>query len=67
MGYKNEVHVGDNVSLLIRTDKGQTCDIQGTVVGVRADYDNPDDMAILLAGLDCYWISLNDNVEIGQL
>lgn len=66
MSYKDEVKVGDSVTLLIRTSGGQTCDIQGTVVGVRADYDNPDEKAILIAGLYSYWISLDDSVEIGQ-
>ncbi len=65
-GFKNTVQVGDIVSILIRTPGRQSADIQGEVIGVRADYSNPDLRAILIAGIEL-WIVLDDNVEIGQL
>lgn len=63
-GTKTTVQVGDIVSVLIRTQGRVSADIQGEVIGVRADYSNPDLRAILIAGIE-WWIVLGDNTEIG--
>lgn len=63
---KYNVQVGDRVSLLIRNAGRELTDIQGEVVGVRADYLNPDLKSVLIAGIDA-WIFLGDNTEIGGL
>jgi hypothetical protein len=64
LSYKYRPQIDDFVSILIRTPHGDTTDIQARIVGVRNDYSNPDQKAVLLAGLDG-WIVLGDNVEIG--
>lgn len=64
--YKQLVQVGDIVSVLIRSEGRFTTDIQAEVVGVRADYSNPDKRSVKLAGIDT-WIELDDSVEIGRV
>lgn len=58
------VNVGDIVSLRISVSGRFVTDIQAEVVGVRADYTNPDARSIKLSGIET-WILLDDSTEIG--
>lgn len=66
MSKASSITIGMMVSILIRVSGHEPADIQGEVVGIRADYMNPDLVAVKLAGLDA-WIVMDDNVEIGVI
>lgn len=56
------VTVGQTVDLKITRNEEATY-IVGRVVGIRADYFNPDTVAVLINGID-WWLVLDDNVEM---
>lgn len=66
MGYKNDVQVGDVVKVTVVNDGFIDTSVFGEVVGVRADYSNPDLRAVLVRGLEL-WIVLGDDVEIAKI
>lgn len=57
-----ELKIGDLVDLTIKRDPENTY-IVGEVLGVRQDYFKPDQVAILVGGIDL-WLSLTDQVEV---
>lgn len=57
-----ELKIGDLVDLTIKRDPENTY-IVGEVVGIRQEYFHPDQVAILVAGIDL-WLSLGENVEV---
>lgn len=57
-----ELKIGDLVDLTIKRDPENTY-IVGEVLGVRQDYFKPDQVAILVGGIDL-WLSLTDDVEV---
>lgn len=66
MDYKNKVQVGDVVKIALLNSGGIRTSVLGEVVGVRADYSNPDQRAVLVRNLEL-WIVLGDDVEIEQI
>ena len=66
MGYKNTVQVGDVVKVTVVNEGFIDTSVFGEVVGVRADYLNPDLRAVLVRGLEL-WIVLGDDVEIAKI
>ncbi len=57
-----DLKIGDLVDLTIKRDPENTY-IVGEVQGIRQDYFKPDQMAILVGGIDI-WISLTENIEV---
>lgn len=57
-----ELKIGDLVDLTIKRAPENTY-IVGEVLGIRQDYFNADQVAILVGGIDL-WLSLNDDVEV---
>jgi hypothetical protein len=57
-----ELKIGDMVDLTIQRDPENTY-IVGEVQGIRQDYFKPDQVAILVGGIDI-WISLTDEIEV---
>ena len=67
MEYRNKVQVGDVVKVRTVNSLGLIdTTVLGEIVGVRADYSNPDQRAVLVRGLEL-WIVLDDTVTIEQL
>lgn len=66
MDYKNKVQVGDVVKIALLNSGGIRTSVLGEVVGVRADYSNPDQRAVLVRNLEL-WIVLGDDVEIEEI
>lgn len=66
MDYKNKVQVGDVVKIALLNSGGIRTSVLGEVVGVRADYSNPDQRAVLVRNLEL-WIVLGDDLEIEQI
>lgn len=56
-----DLRVGQVLDMKI-THGVTTTYIVGTIVGIRADYFNPDITAVLIAGID-NWIVLKDEIE----
>lgn len=56
-----ELVVGQIIDLKITRNEEVTY-IVGKVVGIRADYFNPDTVAVLISGID-WWMVLGDDVE----
>lgn len=56
-----DLTVGQMVDLKINRNNEATF-IVGRVVGIRADYFNPDTVAVLISGVD-WWLVLDENVE----
>ncbi len=57
-----DLKIGDLVDLTVKRDPENTY-IVGEVQGIRQDYFKPDQMAILVGGIDI-WISLTDDIEV---
>ena len=57
-----DLKIGDLVELTVKRDPENTY-IVGEVQGIRQDYFKPDQMAILVGGIDI-WISLTDDIEV---
>jgi hypothetical protein len=58
----SEIKIGEILDLTINRDGSKTY-IVGPVKGIRAGYVNPDDVAVLLGGLDI-WLTLTKDVEV---
>lgn len=57
-----ELQLGVNVKLRIHTPDADWSSIIGEVVGVRADYLDPDLKAVKVKGIEL-WIQLTDDVS----
>ena len=57
-----DLKIGDLVDLTIKREPENTY-IVGEVQGIRQDYFKPDQMAILVGGIDI-WLSLTDTIEV---
>jgi len=57
-----ELNIGDMVDLTINRPTENTY-IVGEVQGIRSDYFAPDQVAILVAGIDI-WLVITDEIEV---
>ena len=57
----DKLQLGVNVKLRIHTPDGDWSSVIGEVVGVRADYIEPDLVAVKIKGIEL-WIQLTDSV-----
>tara|TARA_B110000971_G_scaffold221117_1_gene266978 strand:+ start:753 stop:953 length:201 start_codon:yes stop_codon:yes gene_type:complete len=57
-----DLKIGDLVDLTIKREPENTY-IVGEVQGIRQDYFKPDQIAILVGGIDI-WLSLTDTIEV---
>ncbi len=60
--HPHKLKIGDLVDLTINRDPENTY-IVGEIQGIRQDYFMPDQVAILVAGIDL-WLSLTDDVDV---
>jgi uncharacterized protein YbjT (DUF2867 family) len=67
MAYRENVQVGHVVEIIRRNrDDQQGLQVIGQVTGVAEDWVNPDQLRLMIAGLDM-WLSLDDNTMIERL
>lgn len=67
MAYRNNVQVGHVVEIIRKNrDDQQGLQVIGQVTGVAEDWVNPDQLRLMIAGLDM-WLSLDDNTMIERL
>ena len=57
-----DLKIGDMVDLTIKREPENTY-IVGEVQGIRQDYIYPDQIAILVAGIEI-WLRLTDDIEV---
>jgi hypothetical protein len=58
---ESQLKIGDILDLKIIRAENSTF-IVGEIVGIRQDYYNPDQIAVLIAGIDP-WMVIGDNME----
>jgi len=67
MAYRNNVQVGHVVEIIRKNrDDQQGLQVIGQVTGVAEDWGNPEQLRLMIAGLDM-WLSLDDNTMIERL
>lgn len=55
--------LGKNATMIILDDARRATALSGEIVGVRADYANPDQVAVKFAGI-AEWFPIDDNHEL---
>jgi len=58
-----DLTIGDLVDLTIKRPNNENTYIVGEVQGVRSDYFMPDQVAILVGGIDI-WLTITDQIEV---